>query len=206
MGGESAAATDIDSVAAILIERARPVTFRLAEGPGDIAAAQGLRGRALLDRGWAADDELVDGREIDADDDAATHILAVLDGQPIGACRLVYPDGDNLLPMERRDGAVRLPAPAVEVGRVVAFRSTARRGSVMAGLIGAAWLELRAHAHRRICGTVSASMLRLYRRLGFLVEIIGPPVTILGEERYPILFEPTLKAAAASVGSVAQPG
>jgi N-acyl-L-homoserine lactone synthetase len=68
----------------------------------------------------------------------------------------------------------------------------------MAGLIGAAWLELRANGYARISGTVSAPMLRLFRRLGFLVTVIGPEVHTFGEIRYPIVFEPTAEAASAA--------
>ena len=140
----------------------------------------------MVKQGWVRPADLHDGRDLDADDALAVHILALLIDEPIGTCRLIYPD------------EARLPAAeAVEVGRLVVIRSVAReQRSVLAGLIGAAWLELRAHGHQRIRGTVSAPVLRLYRRLGFVVQVVGPPVKTLGEERFPILFEPTSEAAA----------
>lgn len=205
---ESAALARFDAVAVVLVERARPAILRAATTLDEVAAAQALRGRALLDMGWAGAVDLVDGREVDTDDERATHLLAFLDARPIATCRLIYPEPGRLLPMESRPGAMRVPADAVEVGRVVVAPGLTGTGgterSLTAALIGRAWLELRAHEHRRICGAVSASVLRLYRRLGFLVRVIGPPVTVFGEERYPILFEPT--AAAASFVSDRQAG
>jgi hypothetical protein len=65
----------------------------------------------------------------------------------------------------------------------------------MAGLIARAWLELRAQGYWRICGIVSAPMLRLYRRMGFLVSVVGPQVLTYREDRFPILFEPEAAAA-----------
>lgn len=129
--------------------------------------------------------QLNDGRDQDVADARADHILAFLGDEPIGTCRLIYPAKAHPLPSE-----------AVEVGRVVVIRPTVQEHrSVLAGLIGAAWLELRAKGYCRISGTVSAPMLRLYRRLGFVLQVVGPPVNTLGEERFPILFEPSSEAA-----------
>jgi N-acyl-L-homoserine lactone synthetase len=195
----------IDVVAAALVDRARPTTYRLATNPADIEVAQRLRGHAVLEQGWADEHELIDGRETDADDSRATHILATLDGSPIGTCRLIYPEKGRLLPMEQASDHVRVPQVAVEVGRIVVISpTTGTPPSVTAGLIASAWLELRVHGYQRICGTVSAPMLRLFRRLGFLVHVVGPQVHALGEVRYPILFEPDPQAAAAAATAVAR--
>ena len=195
----------IDRIASALVRRAAPVTFRLARTPADVAAAERLRGRAVIERGWLDPEHLVDGREHDVDDDRATHLLAVLDGGTIGTCRLVYPESGRLLPMEKRAGAIRVPRPAAEVGRVVVIRALARtEHAVTAGLVARAWLETRAYGHARICGTVSVPMLRLFRRIGFRVEVVGPPVRTFGEERHPILFEPDAEAAAAAAARHAE--
>jgi N-acyl-L-homoserine lactone synthetase len=195
----------IDAVAAALVERARPITYRLATNPADVEVAQRLRGRAVVEQGWAHEHELIDGRETDADDSRATHILATLDGNPIGTCRMIYPEDGRLLPMEQASDRVRVPQVAVEVGRIVVINSTAATPrSVTAGLIASAWLELRAHGYKRICGIVSAPMLRLFRRLGFLVHVVGPPVETFGEVRFPILFEPDPEAAEAAAAGAAR--
>ncbi len=201
VGGDASALARIDAIAAALVERSAPVTFRVATTAAEIAIAQRLRGSAMVDQGWVQSEELADGRDEDVDDGRATHILASLDGAIIGTCRLIYPEPGCLLPMEKVPDARRVPAAAVEVGRVVVLHPLARRhGSVMAALIAAAWLELRANGYRRICGTVSAGILRLYRRVGFLVRVVGPPVDMFGEVRYPILFEPNEAAAAMAAG------
>ncbi len=187
----------LDTVAAALVARARPTIYRITNDRADVEAAQRLRGRAVLEQGWARPDELPDGREVDVDDDRAAHILAILDTEPIGTCRLFYPEPGRVLPMEQAPGVTRLPKVCVELGRMVVIHAVEReRRSVLAGLIGAAWLELRARGHARVCGTASTPMLRLYRRLGFVLHIVGPPVTTFGEERYPILFEPNPETAA----------
>jgi N-acyl-L-homoserine lactone synthetase len=188
----------IDAIARLLIERNSPVTFRVAIHPSEVAAAQRLRGQAMVDQGWAHERDLSEGRDEDADDQRATHVLATLGDQLIGTCRLVYPEEGRLLPMEA-DSGHRLPEPAAEVGRVVVIDPDGRRHrSVTAGLIAFAWLELRAHGHDRLCGRVSAGVLRLYRRLGFVVRVLGPPAPSLGEDRIPIVFEPTHDAAKAA--------
>lgn len=179
-----------DATARALVELAAPATFRLATNDADVVAAQGLRGQAVLEQGWATADTLNEGLEQDADDDRATHLLAFRGRTLIGTCRLIYSEEGRLLPMEHTAG-IRLPQAAVEVGRVVIIDSTGRdQRAITAGLIARAWLELRARGQCRICGTVSAPMLRLLRRMGFLVRIVGPQVTTFGEDRCPVLFEP----------------
>ena len=193
--GESLAR--IDLIAAALVARARPTIYRLGTNTADVESAQRLRARAVIEHGWARPDELPDGREEDAGDDRAVHVLAILDGEPIGTCRLIFPEEGWLLPMEQSPGAMRMPSEAVEVGRVVVLHPIARaQRSAVAGLMGAAWLEVRARGFQRICGSVSPPLLRLYRRLGFVLHVVGPPVTTFGEERLPVIFEPDPESAA----------
>lgn len=199
MTDENESLSRIDGIAAALVARARPATYRIAEARSEVEVAQRLRGLAVLKQGWAKADDLTDGRERDSDDDRAVHILAMLGDQPIGTCRLIYPDDGESLAPRTLPTATRLPSEAVEVGRVVVIHPVAReQRSVLAGLIGYAWLELRAQGYQRIRGTVSAPILRLFRRLGFVVQVVGPPVNTFGEVRYPILFEPSPEAATAA--------
>jgi N-acyl-L-homoserine lactone synthetase len=193
----------LDAIAAILVERAKPTTFRVTTDQVDIEIAQRLRGRATVERGWLRPDELDAGRERDGDDVRAVHVLAFRGGEAIGTCRLIYPEDARLLPMEQPPGAGRVPEVAVEVGRIVVIdHQASTQRSVMAGLIGQAWLELRAQGYQRICGVVSAPILRLFRRLGFVVRVVGPGVRTFGEDRVPILFEPEEDAAAAAADRV----
>jgi N-acyl-L-homoserine lactone synthetase len=195
----------IDELARLLVGRARPVTYRLAATGAEVEVAQRLRAQAVLARGWRRPDDLPDGREADADDARAEHILAVLDPDVIGTCRLIYPEPGVPLPMEMPARSTPVPRRAVEVGRItVASRTGGRDRKILAGLVAAAWLQLRSRGERRICGSASASMLRLLRAIGFAVEVIGPAVVTFGEERYPMLIEAspaTLAALAARYGS-----
>lgn len=204
----------IDAVAVTLVGRAKPIKFRVAADLDDVQTAQRTRAEALLARGRATADELPDGLEVAEGDEQAIHILAEIEGRPIGTCRLIFPEDGRRLPMEERSGASVLPKPCVELGRMaVLHEAGASHGAVMAGLVGAAWLEVRQHGENRICGTVSYTMLRLCRRLGFSVEVVGPEVELLGAPHVPIMFEPSANAATAveagrsiAVATAHQPG
>lgn len=193
----------IDAVAATLVARAKPIEFRVTVDSADVQTAQRIRAQALLARGRATAKELPDGLEVADGDERALHILAEVAGRSIGTCRLIFPEAGRLLPMEQRADATGLPKPCVEVGRLAVLEQPgARHGPVMAGMIGAAWLQVRQHGARRICGNVSFAMIRLTRRLGFILEVVGPEFELLGEPHVPVIFEPTADvAAAAEAGS-----
>lgn len=199
---ESDSLRAIDTVAAALIRAAKPIYFKLAPTRSDAELAQALRARVILERGWTTPWELAEGQSVDPDDARAVHILALLGELPVGACRLVFPEPGQALPMNRRIAGLRAPAGAAELGRIVASRADGARAPVMAGLIGAAWISCRSRGVQRMCGTVPESMLRLYRRLGFVVQILGEPVTLSGATAYPILFEPTEEAAAVAMSHI----
>lgn len=203
MSADEEALGRIDAVAATLVRRALPMEFRVTVDPTDVRTAQRIRAQALLARGRATADELPDGLEVAEGDERAVHILAEVGGRSIGTCRLIFPEPGHRLPMEELAGAARLPQQCVELGRLAILDEPgARAGLAMAGLIGACWLEVRKHGERRICGTVSFAMLRLTRRLGFTLEVIGPETELLGEPHVPVIFEPTAGvAAAAEAGS-----
>ena len=173
--------SDIDAIAAALVERAAPATIRRAAAPADVTIAQRLRGAAMLERGWAVPETLADGRDEDDDDARAVHLLAFRGETPVGTCRLLYPTGDA-------DGSER---DAVFLGRIAVIDPDGRaRRTVSAALIGRAWLEIRASGYCRIAGLTSAPMLRLLRWMGFVVRVTGPSVHSFGEDRVPMLFEP----------------
>jgi N-acyl-L-homoserine lactone synthetase len=121
---------------------------------------------------------LIDGRDVDSDDDRAVHLVAFRGDRAVGACRLLYPEG-----------AAR--SEPVFLGRITVVDPEDRaRGSVAAALIGRSWLEIRAGGYSRISGLTSAPMLRLLHRMGFNVRVVGPPVRHFGEDRVPIVFGP----------------
>lgn len=178
----------IDAVAETLVDRAAPATIRRTAGPAELDIAQRLRGMAVLARGWADPEALIDGREADADDARAIHLLACRDGRAVGTCRLLHP----------ASGSDAWPADAAFLGRIVVIDpGGARDRAVAAGLIGRAWLEARAAGYNQLAGSTSAGMLRLLRRMGFAVRVTGPSVRHAGEERFPMLFEPDAVAHAA---------
>lgn len=115
----------------------------------DLAACHAIR-RAVFIREQAVPEAL----EIDGLDDAAIHLLAVVDGRPVGCARLLI------------DGAVG------KIGRV-AVLPEARGTGLGAALMRAALDELR-----RIPGVTTARLgaqthaLGFYERLGFVAE--GP--------------------------------
>ena len=171
----------LDQTAAALIERAAPATIRLAGGAADVAIAQRLRGAAVIARGWLHPDALPDGREEDADDDRAVHLLAFRGDTPVGTCRLLYPAAD----------ATGWAWDAPFLGRIAVVDPQGRaQRAIASALIGRAWLEIRAKGYCRIAGLTSVPMLRLLRRMGFVVRVVGPPVRSFGEDRVPMLFEP----------------
>lgn len=181
---DPAALERADAIAAALVVRARPVTIRVTANPSDVHAAQRLRAEAALERGWVKPDQLVDGLERDPADATALHLLAVLDGQPVGTLRLILPQGD---------------ATVVELGRLVARTPTGPGGSVSRGLLGRAWQEVRARGYCRISASGTLGMIRLVKRMGFRVEIVGAPRRHFGADRHPFVFEPGEPAAAAAL-------
>jgi hypothetical protein len=194
--GTSDVLRSIDAVAAALVERAAPATIRLAAGPGDLEIAQRLRGTAVLDRGWAEPEALIDGRDADADDARAIHLLAFRDGRAVGTCRLLRP----------ASGSDTWPADAAFLGRIVVIDPGGGRDrAVAAGLIGRAWLEARAAGCVRLAGSTTAGMLRLLSRMGFAVRVTGPAIRHAGEARFPMLFEPDAAAHAVLVARHGRP-
>lgn len=190
MGNDEAALARLDAICARLVERARPVTFRLVADAADFDAAARLRGHAVLDHGWLDEEQLIDGREVHADDARAAHLLAVQEGAVVGTARIVLPAEGHLMPMERMHD-VRLPDGTVELGRVVVMHPRPReQRTVTAGLLGWAWLETRRRGYVRVAGSVTPSVIRLYRRMGISSSVVGKPVFSQGEERVPVVIEP----------------
>lgn len=190
----------LGQIARILVERASPAVIRVAGTEAEVAIAQRLRGRAILERGFAPTDDLVDGREVSEGDDWAIHLLALIGDEPVGTCRLIFSEHDRPLPVEALEMWTAVPRPVVELGRVVVVPGHGpSQHALTAALIGKAWLEITARGYERICGTATVAMLRLYRRLGFLLTVNGPPALISGEDRYPFVFEPNPETTAALV-------
>lgn len=110
----------------------------------DLAACRVLRRTVFIEEQGVSDTDEVDGR-----DDEAIHLLATLDGKPIGTARLLVHDG------------------VCKVGRVCVLREVRGQG-IGAALIRAAIAEARgmAEVHTVKLGAQTHA-LGFYERLGF---------------------------------------
>jgi hypothetical protein len=184
--------SQLDSLARLAIARAAPVRFGIAESVAEREAVFRLRHRAVMERGWAAPEELPDGIEREADDERAVLIGGWLGEELVAAARLIFPAPGQRLPVEAvYDLVVEPPGQVVHVDRVTVARAHSDPASrVLFGLIGRCWLEMRGRGFQVGAGIESAGTIRLYRRLGFEATILGPAQRYWDEERYPVRFDP----------------
>jgi Acetyltransferase (GNAT) domain len=181
-----------DALASDLLARLAPVRVAATATAEERAAAFRLRYEAVIDEQWMEADELPDGLEFDELDAKAVQIVAWFGERPIGACRLLFPAPDRLLPTEAAfDIRVEPAGEVVDVGRVTVARE-ARDGTqrVLAGLLARTWLEMRARGFVHACGAFAApAVIRLYRGMGFTVTVLAPPRPYWGTLRSPIRFD-----------------
>ena len=171
-----------------MITRAATVRFAVAESEDELEEVFSLRFRTVVEEGWATHDEMSDGLERDGYDDHASQVAA-WDGDVIaGTLRLVFPQPNVPLPVEKSYGLVVEPrGEVVGAGRVIVARPYRHQDhTVLGGLSATAWLFMRQRGFRWAAGTATKDILELFRRLGFEVTILGEPQTYWGEERYPI--------------------
>ncbi len=150
-----------------------------------------LRYRCVVDEGWAEAAEFPDATERDEYDDHGIQICAWDDSELAGTVRLVFPQPGLTLPIEKEFGVeLHPPNEAVDGGRlVVAPKHRAAIGQrVLAALFARCWLVAREHGLRRFASVAPDRVIRLYRRSGILIEVLGEPRTFWGEERRPILL------------------
>src|SRR5262245_30558343 len=185
--------TPVDRSAALdrLVERmvvAGPLRFRVATSASERDLAFRRRHDAGGARGWARPEELDDGREHDAFDAAAVHVLG-WDG-PNAVCtgRLVLPPGP--LPTEEAcDLVVEPQGEVADVGRMVvapSHQDPAHRTFVL--LLAGLYLEVRRRGFVVACGMMSAPVRAMCRQLGFRVELLGPDRIHWHEVRAPVRF------------------
>lgn len=182
----------LDRLAGRLIETTAPVVFRAAASEAEREAIFRLRARTVLDRGWLPADALPGGREADRFDDGAALLGGWLMDELVAAARLVWPGGPAGSPLSTEFGIVPDNAhELVHLDRICVARDrTDGSGRLTVGLIGVAWLAIRAHGYCRFSGIDSAAVTRLYRRLGFAVSVAGEPRSYWGAMRSPVLFDP----------------
>jgi N-acyl-L-homoserine lactone synthetase len=185
----------LDAYASRLVAAASPVRFSVAGTDREREECFRLRGRVVVERGWGRPEDLRGGMERDAFDDRAIHVVGRLGSRTVATGRLVLPWAGVPLPTEAVFGITIEPAGAVaDFGRN-AFRTPTPgtagipESRLLMALIAKGWLELRSRGCSRMCGTLSPGMVRLYRRIGTPVRVLGPPRTFFGEERLPIRFD-----------------
>ncbi len=187
-GGETSVLREMELVARRVIASVAPLRVGVAESQADLDAMFQLRGAETIERGWAPAEAIPDGREQDEYDAAAVQI-AIWDGSAVvGACRLVLPSPERLLPIEREFG-LRLEPPGgvVEWGRLVLaerYRGD-RRHRLTAACLAALLLETTRRGFGVCAGAAAKPILLMYEAMGFTFEVLGPPRWLHGEERYP---------------------
>jgi hypothetical protein len=188
---------NLDHLARLAIARVAPVRYGVAGSDSAREAVYRLRHRAVVERGWATPDDLCGGLERDEDDERAVLIGGWDGDELVAAARLIFPAPARRLPVEAvYDLVVEPRGQVVHVDRVTVARERSDSGSrVLLGLIGRCWLEMREHGFHVCAGIDSAGTIRLYRRLGFAVTVLGPARRYWDEERYPVRFDPTAEVA-----------
>jgi hypothetical protein len=85
---------------------------------------------------------------------------------------------------------VEPPGEAVDFGRLVVERSY-RGGSftVLGGMLACAWVAIRRRGFSRFCGADTRAMIRLYRLIGFTVEVLAPARPYWRAQRQPVVFD-----------------
>jgi hypothetical protein len=175
---------EVDRLARRLVRRAAPVVFGLAEGE-ERDAVYRLRHRAVIERGWAAPEDLPDGRERDEDDSRGLLVVAH-EGDEIVACvRLLLPEPGWTSPVERIFAVdPRELAGAAHVDRLVVARGRGGPGRrVLLGLMGQSWLTLRARGLSAYTAILSPAVLRMWLGLGFEERLLAGPQAFWGEQR-----------------------
>jgi N-acyl-L-homoserine lactone synthetase len=188
----------LDEVTRRGVARAAPVRYGVARTDAERDAVYRLRYRVVVERGWARPEDLPDGRERDAYDAVAVHVVG-WDGETLAAAaRLLFPSESYRLPTEAAfDVLVEPRGQVADMGReIVARTHTDARHRIFAGLLGQCWIEARARGFCHLCGVFTPSMVRLFHLMGIEIAVLGPARPFWGEERQPILFVPEAAAEA----------
>jgi hypothetical protein len=188
----------LDAIAASLLSALAPVRYAIATSESERDDVFRLRYRAVIDRGWLQPEDLPDGVERETDDDRAVLVGAWEGTAPVAAARMIFPTNGERLPVETAFDIDVLPrGKVVHVDRMTVDRGSRDRGSrLLLGLIACCWLAMRERGYHIWAGIDSPGMLRLYRRLGFEMTVLGPARHYWGEERFPVRFDPATIAPA----------
>jgi N-acyl-L-homoserine lactone synthetase len=184
------AARQIDALTARLIARAAPIRFSLAATPEEREAAYRLRARIAVEKSWAGPEDLPGGMERDPYDEDAVHIVGWDGDDLVATARLVFPAPGRRLPTEEAFGIDIEPVGHVcDAGRfgiTPPYRDPGHR--IMTALLSRTWVEMRARGFHLCAAVASLSIVRLYRRFGLSVTILGPELEDQ-DERHPVLLD-----------------
>ena len=192
-GNDEDAATlrAVDELMSDAVTRADPIRFDVARTEAERDAVFRLRYRVAIEHGWANPADFPDGRERDAYDAEAIHIVG-WDGATLAATsRLVLPNPNRPLPTELAFGLIVEPrGRMLNIDRLtVAPGYSDRRHRTMFALLGASWGQTRAHDCHAWVGISTTAMVRLFRLLGFETPALAPPQRFWNEERVPIFCD-----------------
>jgi N-acyl-L-homoserine lactone synthetase len=179
----------LDRVAGEMV-RAAPVKLELANADQREAVFR-LRWLVAVERGWLSQEDYPDELERDADDEEAAFVVGWDRGELVATARVLQPQHDGLLPLERTFD-VRVPAVrTVQLDRV-AIRA-GHRGTdghaIVLGVLARAWQAVSANGAELISGVASPRLLAMYREIGIVVTTIGEPRLFWGERRQAFLVD-----------------
>ncbi|MGH2535430.1 MAG: N-acyl amino acid synthase FeeM domain-containing protein, partial [Thermomicrobiales bacterium] len=162
----------------------------------DRDAVYRLRYRVVMARGWADAAAFPDGREYEADDDRAIHVVAWAGDHLAATARIILPSPGHRLPTEATfDLTVEPRERVVNIDRVaIAPEYSDLHHRLLLATLGRTWQVVRSRGFHHWVGVSTAAMIRLYRLAGLRMIVLGPPRHFWGEERYPILFDPVATA------------
>jgi len=190
---------ELERVALDLTASIAPLRVGVTRDAAELDAAFRLRGAEIVERGWASPATVPAGRDRDEHDDNAVHIAIWDMAEVVGACRLLLPSPQRLLPIER-DFALRLEPQGgvVQWSRLVLAR--AYRGDphhrLAIACFAALWLQTSRRGFCACAGVIGKRMLELYRGIGMDFHVLAGPRMVDGELRYAALSsETTIRSA-----------
>jgi N-acyl-L-homoserine lactone synthetase len=166
------------------------VQFGVAQDDAELEAVFRLRYTTVIEKGWGQPEDFPNGLERDVYDERAIQIVGHnTDGLLVATGRVVLPAPGKRLPTEDFfDFEIEPRQQVVDVGRGI-VASSSQRHLVFLGLMSQSWVEMRARGFHDICGTMTRSMLRLYRLMDIPWTVLGEASPYWGEQRLPCKFD-----------------
>ena len=186
------ALTQVDALASQALNWVAPIQFDVARTDMEREAVYRLRYQAVVEHGWMQPSDLPDGLEHDEYDEHAIHIVGWNGDMLAATSRLILPRPRYSLPTEKAfDIKVKPTGKVADAGRFVVARAySSLEHRVLAVLLAKTWLVMREYGYETACAAfASNAMLRVYRRMGFNVTVLGPARQYWGVDRHPLQFD-----------------